>query len=115
MADIAGIPFFEANFDKDGKLQDAVDLPARMTDVFIISHGWNNTKQDAENLYDAFFKNFADLKKNFDLTGRQLAIVGVYWPSKKFDDLAFEVGQSNAAAIGVSDDGEALLAAKLAN
>jgi len=113
MADIAGIPFFEANFDKDGKLQDAVDLPARMTDVFIISHGWNNTKQDAENLYDAFFKNFADLKKNFDLTGRQLAIVGVYWPSKKFDDLAFEVGQSNAAAIGVSDDGEALLAAKL--
>jgi hypothetical protein len=113
MADIAGIPFLEANFDKDGNLQNAVDLPAGITDVFIMSHGWNNTKQDAENLYDLFFKNFADLKKNFDFTGRQLAIVGVFWPSKKFDDLAFEVGQSNAAAVGVSDGGEALLAAKL--
>jgi hypothetical protein len=113
MADIAGIPFLEANFDKDGNLQNAVDLPAGTTDVFMISHGWNNTKQDAENLYDVFFKNFADLKKNFDLTGRQLAIVGVFWPSKKFDDLAFDVGQNNAAAVGVSDDGEALLAAKL--
>jgi hypothetical protein len=40
MADIAGIPFTEANFDKDGNLQNA------------------------------------------------LAIVGVFWPSKKFDDLA---------------------------
>jgi hypothetical protein len=65
MADIAGIPFTEANFDKDGNLQNA------------------------------------------------LAIVGVFWPSKKFDDLAFEVGQGNAAAVGVSDGGEAVLAAKL--
>jgi hypothetical protein len=113
MADIAGIPFLEANFDKDGNLQNAVDPPAGTTDVFIMSHGWNNSKRDAQNLYDAFFKNFAELKKNFDFTGRQLAIVGVYWPSKKFDDLAFEVGQSNAAAVGVSDDGEALLIAKL--
>jgi hypothetical protein len=113
MADIAGIPFLEANFDKDGNLQNAVDLPAGTTDVLIMSHGWNNTKQDAENLYDVFFKNFADLKSNFDFTGRELAIVGVFWPSKKFDDLAFEVGQSNAAAVGVSDGGEALLAAKL--
>jgi hypothetical protein len=113
MAEIAGIPFLEANFDKDGNLQDAVNLPAGTTDVFIMSHGWNNTKQDAQNLYDAFFKNFGDLKKHFDFTGRQLVIVGVYWPSKKFDDLAFELGQSNAAAVGVSDNGEALLAAKL--
>jgi len=63
MADIAGIPFLEANFDKDGNLLNAVDLPAGTTDVFIISHGWNNTKQDAENLYDVFFKNFADLRE----------------------------------------------------
>jgi hypothetical protein len=55
MADIAGISFLEANFDKDGNLQNAVDLPAGTTDVFIMSHGWNNTKQDAENLYDVFF------------------------------------------------------------
>jgi hypothetical protein len=113
MAEIAGIPFIEANFDKDGNLQNAVDLQAGTTDVFIMSHGWNNTKQEAENLYAAFFNNFGDLKRNFDFTGRQLAIVGVFWPSKRFDDLAFEVGQSNAAAVGVSDGAEALLGAKL--
>jgi hypothetical protein len=112
MAEIAGIPFIEANFDKDGNLQNTVDLPVGTTDVFIMSHGWNNTRQEAENLYDAFF-NFADLKKNFDFTGRQLAIVGMYWPSKKFDDLTFEAGQSNAAAVGVGDGGETLLGAKL--
>jgi hypothetical protein len=53
----------KANFDKDGNLLNAVDLPAGTTDVFIMSHGWNNTKQDAVNLYDVFFKNFADLRE----------------------------------------------------
>ncbi|MGA8654533.1 MAG: hypothetical protein WB586_00150 [Chthoniobacterales bacterium] len=113
MADIASIPFVEANFGKDGNPENAVDLPAGTTDVFVMSHGWNNNKQDAQKLYDAFFKNFADLKKNFDFTARQLAIVGIFWPSKKFDDLAFEIGQSNAAALGVGVDNQALLEAKL--
>jgi hypothetical protein len=113
MTDIAGIPFVEANFDKDGNLQNAVVIPAGATDVFIISHGWNNSKQEAQDLYNRFFTNLADLKGNFDLTGRQLAIVVVFWPSKKFDDLAFEVGQSNAASLGVSDNDDALIVAKL--
>jgi predicted alpha/beta hydrolase family esterase len=113
MADIAGIPFVEANFDKDGNLQNVVDLPFATTDVFIMSHGWNNNKSDAQKLYDGSFGNFADLQKKFDFTGRQLGIVGVFWPSKKFDDLTFQVGQSNAAAVGVGDDGQALVGAKL--
>ena len=113
MADIAGIPFVEANFDKNGNLQNGVVLPAGTTDVLIISHGWNNNKVDAQKLYDAFFGNFAELKGNFDLASRKLAIVGIFWPSKKFDDLAFKVGQSNAAAVGVSAEDEGLLAAKL--
>jgi hypothetical protein len=113
MTDIAGIPFVQANFDKAANLQDAVTLPAGTTDVFIMSHGWNNNKEDAQKLYDAFFGNFAELKENFDFANRKLAIVGIFWPSKKFDDLAFQVGQSNAAAVGVPTEDEALLAAKL--
>jgi predicted alpha/beta hydrolase family esterase len=113
MPDISGIPFVEANFDKTGNLQSPVVVPSGTTDVFIISHGWNNNKEDAGKLYDAFFGNFAELKKNFDFTDRRLAIVGIFWPSKKFDDLAFQVGQSNAAAVGVPTEDEALLAAKL--
>src|SRR5271165_3334865 len=93
--------------------QNAVDLAAGTTNVFIISHGWNNAKSEAQKLCNDFFENFDDLKKNFSFTGRHLAIVGIFWPSKKFDDLAFEVGQSNADAVGVGDDGKALLAAKL--
>lgn len=42
-----------------------------------------------------------------------MAIVGIFWPSKKLDDLAFQVGQSNAAAVGVPTEDEALLADKL--
>jgi predicted alpha/beta hydrolase family esterase len=113
MADIAGIPFEEANFGREGNLQNAVALPARTADVFVISHGWNNNKEDAQKLYNAFFGNFAELKKNFDFTNRQLAIVGIFWPSKKFDDLAFQVGQTNAAAMGVASEDQTLLVAKL--
>jgi hypothetical protein len=47
VTEIAGIPFIEATFDKDGNLQSVVDLPAGTTDFFIMSHGWNNTKQEA--------------------------------------------------------------------
>jgi hypothetical protein len=113
MADIAGIQFVEANFDKVGNLQDPVVIPTGVTDVFVISHGWNNNKQDAQALYNRFFTNFASLKGNFNFAHRELAIIGVFWPSKKFDDLAFEIGQSNAASIGVSDNDNALVATKL--
>jgi hypothetical protein len=113
MTDISGIPFVEANFDKGGNLQNSVVIPAGATDVFIFSHGWNNTKSDAQDLYNRFFTNFTTLKGSFNFTDREFAIVGVFWPSKKFDDLTFDVGQSNAASIGVGDDDDAQIVAKL--
>ena len=44
MKDIAGIPYCEAQFDKNGTLENEsqVSLPAGVTDLFVISHGWNN-------------------------------------------------------------------------
>jgi len=54
MADIAGIPFVEANFNKDGNPQNAVDLPAGTTDVFIVSHGWNNNNRTRKNFTTIF-------------------------------------------------------------
>jgi hypothetical protein len=87
MADIAGIPYVEAAFDKNGTLENHVTLPAGVTDLFVISHGWNNNAADARALYQRFFENFVAVAQPNDLPGRTFAIVGVIWPSKKFDEL----------------------------
>jgi len=87
MNDIAGIPYVEAQFDKTGKLADPVTLPAGTTDVFVVSHGWNNNADRARQLYGDLFKSFVAVAQPGDLPGRTLAIVGVIWPSKEFDEL----------------------------
>ncbi|HEU5238774.1 MAG TPA: hypothetical protein VFU37_16705 [Pyrinomonadaceae bacterium] len=89
MNDIAGIPYTEAQFNKDGGLenQNQVNLPAGVTDLFVMSHGWNNDADAARELYRKFFENFVAVAQPNDLPGRSFAIVGVIWPSKKFDEL----------------------------
>jgi hypothetical protein len=87
MSDIAGIPYVEAQFDKHGTLERPVALPAGVTDLFVISHGWNNEADAARTLYRTLFTNFAAVATPDDLPGRSVAIVGVIWPSKKFDEL----------------------------
>jgi hypothetical protein len=76
-----------ALFDKNGTLEHPVTLPAGVTDLFVISHGWNNDADAARSLYRTFFTNFVAVATPNDLAGRSLAIVGVIWPSKKFDEL----------------------------
>ena len=58
MSDIAGIPYVEAQFDKNGTLQSPVALPAGVTDLFVMSHGWNNSVDEARKLYRGLFTNF---------------------------------------------------------
>ena len=102
MSDIAGIPYVEAEFDKKGSLKNQVSLPAGVTDLFVISHGWNNDAARARELYGEFFKNFAAVAQPGDLPGRSLAIVGVIWPSKEFDELVAVTGTPDAAQGSVS-------------
>ena len=104
MSDIAGMPYVKAEFDEDGKLKDAVSLPAGVTDLFVISHGWNNDAADAQALYGKFFESFAAVAQPGDLSGRSLAIVGVIWPSKKFDELVAVSGTPEAAQGSASLD-----------
>jgi predicted alpha/beta hydrolase family esterase len=87
MNDIAGIPYTEAQFNKDGSLENQVTLPAGITDLLVMSHGWNNDADAARTLYRNFFENFVAVARQNDLPGRHFAIVGVIWPSKKFDEL----------------------------
>jgi predicted alpha/beta hydrolase family esterase len=97
MADIAGFPYTEAQFDERGALKNQVDLPSGITDLFFISHGWNNNADEARALYREFFTSFAAVAQPNDLPGRKIAVVGVLWPSKKFDAL---VAVSGAPAAG---------------
>lgn len=98
---IQGIPYLTAEFDKDGGLLAFGGLPAGISDLIVVSHGWNNNRAEAESLYRKLFANFAQVTRDDALIGaRKLAILGVIWPSKRFDEL-----MSEPAATGGSRDG----------
>lgn len=107
MADIAGISYFEVEFDKNGGIKRDVTLPAGFTDLFVFSHGWNNDATEARDLYTKFFATFAKVAEaQFDLGAMKPAILGVFWPSKRFNEnLAVSGGpDSDAAAVGGAGD-----------
>ena len=99
MNDIAGIPYVEAHFNKEGALenQNDVNLPTGVTDLFVMSHGWNNEADEARDMYRKFFENFVAVAQPNDLPGRTFAIVAVIWPSKKFDELVAVSGAPGTA------------------
>jgi hypothetical protein len=120
MNDIAGIPYVEARFNKDGALenQNEVKLPAGVTDLFVMSHGWNNDDAAARELYRKFFESFKAVEQANDLPGRSFAILGVIWPSKKFDELVAASsppgGAQGSASLHAADKAsDQLLEAKL--
>src|SRR5215471_1516551 len=88
MNDIAGIPYVATCFDKDGAAlnKQEVKLPDGTTDVIVVSHGWNNTQEQAEEFYTDLFTNFAAVASD-QLRDKKIAIVGVIWPSKRFTDV----------------------------
>ncbi len=105
---IKGIPYSTAEFDKAGKLLSQPTVPAGSTDLIVVSHGWNNDRADAEALYTKLFGNFADVTAHEPaIQQRKIAIIGVIWPSKKFDQLmtqpAADKVAGGAAAAGAVD------------
>ena len=97
MADeLAGFPCCEFAVNKSGLAVDAgaqqkaADTLAQagVTDLFIISHGWNNNMEEARALYKDFFTGLRALLAQNAVRGldRKFGIVGVLWPSKKFTD-----------------------------
>lgn len=116
MPDIANIPYFEVEFDKTGALKRDVTLPSGFTDLFVISHGWNNDAAEARDLYTKFFNSFAKVgRAQFDLSAMKPAILGVFWPSKKFNEgLAVSGGSgSDTASVGRAGEGAEKVKEKL--
>ncbi len=101
MKNIAGIPYVAARFDKKGAAlnEKEVTLPAGITDVIVAAHGWNNDEASAETLYRELFTNFAAVAPDL-LKTKKIAIVGVIWPSKQFNNVvaAATAEQAGAAA-----------------
>ena len=107
MKTISGIPVFELEFDKAGKLFDAAQLSAlvsdvatrQATDLILFAHGWNNDMADARKLYTAFFTAFGAFAPTTANGGSARAFVGavVLWPSKKFTDKDLIPGGGAAA------------------
>jgi hypothetical protein len=116
-------PYVELEMDANGKPTDAAQLPAlidalktnKTTDLFLISHGWNNDEKDAHTLYQQLFTNIKAQEKNVDVSGRTIAVAGVIWPSKKFDAAedapnAASLGTGHARLLGQIETLEAFLA-----
>jgi len=111
MAELAGFPYFEVQFTKQGEPFDRRETAAVLDSVrggtlgfttgqgdthgnpgvelFVISHGWNNDVAEARSLYRAFFnqvRRALDAGGAPGLAGRRIAALGVLWPAKRFAD-----------------------------
>jgi hypothetical protein len=93
MEKVAGFPYAAVEFGKDGSALGSNDLAAiksglkdeGVTDLLVISHGWNNDKADARSLYERFFAALRSaLQANPAYANRTYGILGIFWPSKKF-------------------------------
>jgi len=102
------MPAFEIEFDKDGRVFDPHEVERALaglaacqaSDLLVLSHGWNNDKADARDLYGrllAAVERVLALGKPA-LGGRQLAAVEIFWPSKKFTDADLIPGGGAAEA-----------------
>ena len=63
MQTISGFPYFEVQFNKEGGIHNEDEVTqilnflseGEITDLFVISHGWNNNMEEARSLYKSFF------------------------------------------------------------
>lgn len=88
MAEIEGLRYYEVTFAADGTLSADGGLPAAVgggdiSDLFVFSHGWNNSVDSARGLYQGMFTLLARM------LGPKLSTsagVGVFWPSLLFPE-----------------------------
>jgi hypothetical protein len=90
-------PYVEVEFTKDGtpftpsQGDEAVSTVRNgpTTDLFVVAHGWNNDIAEARELYENLFAKVSEIPKTGLLPAvgaRSFAVLGVFWPSKKFAD-----------------------------
>src|SRR5712691_9178571 len=91
MADIAGWPHWEIQFDKAGNTDAAARgalldqiAQADLTDLIVMSHGWNSDANNARRLYEHWFSMLPPLMPA--RSAARLGTVGVIWPAMLWPD-----------------------------
>ncbi len=91
MADIAGWPHWEIQFDKAGGTDGAARAAAvggiaaaGLTDLIVMSHGWNSSADHARRLYQQWFGMLPPLMPAG--SAARAGTVGVIWPSMLWPD-----------------------------
>jgi hypothetical protein len=112
------IPTFDVEFRLDGQIHAPGQVSALVgglagaTDLFVVSHGWNNDMAEARQLYGALLGNIAKIAGTADApalpaplravlaaaAGRSFAALQIFWPSKKFADADLIPGGGAATA-----------------
>ena len=113
MAEIFGFPYTEVEFNKDGTIHDAkqADAVSKMvseggiSDLIVISHGWNNDMAQARALYRRFFRALSR-QIGQQGTGRVVGVLGVLWPSKRIAERDLKAGDAASAVAKDLDDDE---------
>jgi hypothetical protein len=92
--EIAGLPFWELTFDADGEpdtgqrdtfLTEATNR--KITDLVVFSHGWNNDRRIATELYNGFFGILAGQLTHVPADRpTTVGLAGVMWPSQLWSD-----------------------------
>ena len=123
-------PAFDVEFTKDGDVFQQPQADALLaglgpiTDLLVLSHGWNNDKADASQLYDELLGNIdklldlrsqppasvpAPLRDFVDrLRDRNFAAVRIFWPSKRFTDADLIPGGGAASAAAETQNAAAV-------
>ncbi len=92
-AEIAGLPLLPLAFDRQQRLVEPEQVDAvrdhlaraESTDLLVLSHGWNNDAADALQLYRQLLTNIGEQARG-PWDDREVAVVAVFWPSKRFAD-----------------------------
>ena len=109
----------DVEFTKDGRVHSPPEVDALLnglqgvTDLIVVSHGWNNDMAEARALYGELLGNvdkLLDVREKpgapaplAQLKGRTFAACQLFWPSKKFADEDLIPGGGAASAVAAND------------
>lgn len=101
---------FDVEFKKDGTVFDEQQVAALLggladaSDLLVLVHGWNNDLADARRVYDAIIASLTSLAQPDEGPGSKIAVMRVFWPSKKFTDEELIPGGGAASATVENED-----------
>ena len=109
METIKGFPVLTVEYGTSGKaknqshaqkVKDFV-LSQDLDELLVLSHGWNNSAREAQDLYKKLLRHVNDnLSSEPRLAARKIGVLAVIWPSKRFK--AFEKDISGGQAGGAA-------------